>query len=229
MFLRECHHKVIDKFYVAFEEVVEAGDCAVVLTVSAKLSGTCQSATIAAADYPDRIFVVDSHSVAVGLGILAELALQLIDSGMAAKDVAARLCAERDKVRLIALLDTLEYLKRGGRISKATAFAGGILSIKPVVSVQDGEIHTLGKARGSKQGNNLLVAEIEKAGGVDFDKPVLLGYTGLSDVMLQKYICDSEALWKNGTDALHYAAIGSVVGTHAGPGAVAAAFFQKNG
>ena len=216
-------------FADAFEEVVEAGDCAVVLTVSAKLSGTCQSATIAAADYPDRIFVVDSHSVAVGLGILAELALQLIDSGMAAKDVAARLCAERDKVRLIALLDTLEYLKRGGRISKATAFAGGILSIKPVVSVQDGEIHTLGKARGSKQGNNLLVAEIEKAGGVDFDKPVLLGYTGLSDVMLQKYIRDSEALWKNGTETLRYAALGSVVGTHAGPGAVAAAFFKKNG
>lgn len=212
-----------------FEEVVAAGESAVVLTVSAKLSGTYQSAMIAAADYPDRIFVVDSNSVAVGAGILTELALRLIDSGMAAPEVAERLCAERDNVRLIALLDTLEYLKRGGRISKATAFAGGILSIKPVVSVQDGEIHTLGKARGSKQGNNLLVAEIEKAGGVDFDKPVLLGYTGLSDVMLQKYIRDSEALWKNGTEALHYAAIGSVVGTHAGPGAVAAAFFKKNG
>lgn len=216
-------------FADVFEEVIAAGESAVVLTLSAKLSGTYQSAMIAAEEYPDRIFVVDSHSVTLGAGILAELALRLIDSGMEAKAVAEQLCAERGNVRVIALLDTLEYLKRGGRISKATAFAGGILSIKPVISVQDGEIHTLGKARGSKQGNNLLVTEIEKAGGVDFDKPVLLGYTGLSDVMLQKYIRDSEALWKNGAETLHCAAIGSVVGTHAGPGAIAAAFFQKNG
>ena len=107
------------------------------------------------------------------------------------------------------------------------AFAGGILSIKPVLSVVEGEILMLGKARGSKQGNNLLVQEIEKAGGVDFSKPVLLGYTGLSDTLLQKYIQDSEALWRYGTDALHTTIIGSVIGTHAGPGAVAVAFFKK--
>ena len=216
-------------FAEIFDTVEAADETAVVITVSSKLSGTCQSAMIAATDYPDRIFVVDSHSVTLGAGILAELALQLTESGMEAKEIARRLCGERDNVRIIALLDTLEYLKRGGRISKATAFAGGILSIKPVVSVQDGEIHTLGKARGSRQGNNLLVTEIEKAGGVDFDKPVLLGYTGLSDAMLQKYIRDSEALWKSGTETLHCTALGSVVGTHAGPGAIAAAFFRKNG
>ena len=125
------------------------------------------------------------------------------------------------------MLDTLEYLKRGGRISKAVAFAGGILSIKPVVSLEDGQIHVLGKARGSKQGNNLLVTEIQKAGGVDFSRPVLLGYTGLSDVLLQKYIEDSKALWEQGTQELHSTIIGSVIGTHAGPGAVAAAFFRK--
>lgn len=216
-------------FADVFEDVINAGESAVVLTISPKLSGTCQSAMIAAADYPDRIFVVDSHSVTLGAGILAEFALQLAESGMEAKEISERLCAERDNVRIIALLDTLEYLKRGGRISKAAAFAGGILSIKPVISVQDGEIHTLGKARGSRQGNNLLVTEIEKSGGVDFDKPVLLGYTGLSDAMLQKYIRDSEALWKSGTQTLHCTAIGSVVGTHAGPGAIATAFFRKNG
>ena len=86
----------------------------------------------------------------------------------------------------------------------------------------------LGKARGSKQGSNLLVQEIEKAGGVDFEKPVLLGYTGLSDVLLEKYIEDSKALWKAGTNDLKYAAIGSVIGTHAGPGAIAVAFFMKS-
>jgi len=147
---------------------------------------------------------------------------------MEAKDIAAKLEEERDNVCLIAMLDTLEYLMRGGRISKTAAFAGGLLNIKPVICVKDGEIITLGKARGSKQGNNLLVTEIEKAGGIDFDKPIMLGYTGLSDVLLQKYIVDSKKLWEKGTSELRSTPIDSVVGTHAGPGAVAAAFFKKN-
>lgn len=215
-----------DAFCRVFDEVKAAGESAVVLTLSAKLSGTYQSAMIAAADYED-IYVVDSDSVAIGSGILAELALTLADSGLSAGEIAAKLEEEKKNICLVAMVDTLEYLKRGGRVSKAVAFAGGILSIKPVLSVVEGEILMLGKARGSKQGNNLLVQEIEKAGGVDFSKPVLLGYTGLSDTLLQKYIQDSEALWRYGTDALHTTIIGSVIGTHAGPGAVAVAFFKK--
>ena len=92
----------------------------------------------------------------------------------------------------------------------------------------DGQIQILGKARGSKQGNNLLVAQIQEAGGVDFDKPLLLGYTGLSDALLQKYVQDSAQLWQGHTSQLNAACIGSVIGTHAGPGAVAIAFFRKN-
>lgn len=127
----------------------------------------------------------------------------------------------------MALVDTLEYLKKGGRISKAVAFAGGVLNIKPVLSVASGEINMLGKARGSKMGNNLLVQEIEKAGGVDFTMPLLLGYTGLSDAMLLKYIEDSKHLWEGNVREVHYSTIGSVIGTHVGPGAVAVAFFKK--
>lgn len=214
-------------FADVFQEIVDAGDSAVVLTVASKLSGTYQSATIAASEYPDRIFVVDTTTVAIGAGILAELALQLADSGMSAKEIADKITEERKNVRLIALLDTLEYLKRGGRISKAAAIAGGILSIKPVITVKDGEIAVLGKARGSKHGNNLLISEIHAAGGVNFQKPLMLGYTGLSDAMLQKYIKDSAALWSEADGELPIAIIGSVVGTHAGPGAIAAAFFAK--
>lgn len=201
---------------------------AVVLTLSSKLSGTYQSAMIAAADY-ENIYVVDTCSAAIGAGILAELALQLADAGMTAREIAARLEQEKKQIRIVALVDTLEYLTRGGRISRAVAFTGGLLNIKPVLSVVDGEVLILGKARGSKQGNNLLVTEIEKAGGVDFDKPVLLGYTGLSDVLLQKYIADSAALWAHSNTQLNCTPVGSVIGTHAGPGAIAAAFFCKNG
>lgn len=210
-----------------FRDVADAGDTAVVLVISSKLSGTYQSAVIAAQDYPERIYVVDSQSAAIGAGILAELALQAADSGMDAPSIARYLEQEREKVCIVAMLDTLEYLKKGGRISKAVAFAGGLLSIKPVISLDDGEIKILGKARGSRQGNNLLVQEIEKAGGVDFGKPLLLGYTGLSDVLLMKYVDDSKSLWENGTNDLHFSPIGSVIGTHAGPGAIAVAFFKK--
>ena len=214
-------------FETVYEEVTKNGDTAVVLTVASKLSGTWQSAMIAAEEYAGKVFVVDTGTVAIASGILAELALQLADEGLSAQEIADRTQEERENVRVIAMLDTLEYLKRGGRISKTAAFAGSLLSIKPVVTIQDGEIAILGKARGSKQGNNLLVSEINKAGGVDFTKPVLLGYTGLSDVLLQKYIEDSKALWEDGTDSLRTTIIGSVIGTHAGPGAIAVAFFRK--
>lgn len=213
-------------FMAEYEKAAQAGESAVVITLSSKLSGTYQSAVIAAGDY-ENIYVVDSGNVAIGGGILVELALRLLDQGLEAPEIAAQLEAEKEKVRIVALLDTLEYLKKGGRISKTVAFAGAVLNIKPVVSVTDGEIQMLGKARGSKMGNNLLVQEIEKAGGVDFSKPVLLGYTGLSDALLLKYIEDSRQLWEAGLEQVRYTSIGSVIGTHAGPGAIAVAFFKN--
>ena len=217
-----------DAYAQVFREAQAAGEQVVVLAVASNLSGTCQSAMIAAADFPGMVWVVDTKTVAIGEAILAELAIKLRDEGLSAPEIAARLEQERDRVHVIALLDTLEYLKKGGRISKTAAIAGGILSIKPVLAIRDGEIVILGKARGSKQGNNLLVSEIEKAGGVDFDKPVMLGYTGLSDALLEKYVLDSGALWDGHGDCIRSTIIGSVIGTHAGPGAIAVAFFSKS-
>ena len=118
-------------------------------------------------------------------------------------------------------------MKKGGRISSAVAIAGTILNIKPVIAIEDGEIKILGKARGTKQGNNYLVQEIRKNGGVDFSKPVLLGYTGTNDDMLKKYIEDSKHIWQEGLDEVKYTSVGAVIGTHAGPGAIAVAFFKK--
>lgn len=213
-------------FEKVFKEVAAAGDSAVVITLASQFSGTCQSARIAAEDY-DNIYVVDSGSVTLGAGILTEYALRCACSGMTAAEIAGLLEKKKADICLIALLDTLEYLKKGGRISSAVAFAGGLLNIKPVINVKDGVIHILGKARGSRQGNNLLVQEIGKSGGIDFSMPVLLGYSGLSDALLKKYIADSAPLWEGGVDTLRCTSIGSVVGTHAGPGAIAAAFFHK--
>ena len=208
-----------------FTFVEEAGDEA---ALSAKLSGTYQSAMVAAADY-DNVTVVDSESVAVGERILVDYALRLKDQGKTAAEIAEELETAKKKVHVIALLDTLEYLKKGGRISKSVAMIGGMLSIKPVVTVEDGVVAVLGKARGSKNGNNLLVKEIQNAGGIDFSLPFWLGYTGINDALLQKYIQDSEVLWKDYTEELPICTIGATIGTHVGPNAVAVAFFGKEG
>ncbi len=214
-------------FKKVFDEVLGPQDSGVVITISSKLSGTWQSAMIAAGEYPN-VHVVDGSSAAIGTGILAEYALRLVKEGKTAEEIAGVLEEKKKDICLIAMLDTLEYLKKGGRISSAAAFAGGVLRIKPVVNIVDGQINILGKARGSRQGNNLLIQEIRKAGGIDFAMPILLGYTGLTDVLLKKYIEDSSALWESGTDSLNYTTVGSVVGTHTGPGVVAAAFFRKS-
>lgn len=214
-------------FEDAYRKVVEAGDTAIVITMSSKLSGTYQSACIAAEEFPDAIRVVDSENVTLGERCLVEYGLRLKDQGMGMEEIVAELEQEKKHIHVIGLLDTLEYLKKGGRISRTVALAGGLLSIKPVVTVQDGEVVLLGKARGSKQGHNLLTEQIEKAGGVDFERPYFLGYSGLSDALLQKYIADSSSIWKAHTDHLEVNTVGGAIGTHIGPGTVAVAFFGQ--
>lgn len=215
-------------FEEAYKEALEAGEDVVVLTISSKLSGTYQSACIAKEEMGGNIYVVDSLTAAIGEGILAEYAVKLMEEDKSAAEIAAELEEKRSDVRLIAMLNTLEYLKKGGRISKTVAFAGELLSIKPVVCVEAGEVKMLGKARGSRQANNLLVKEIEAAGGADFSKPLLLGFTGIEDSLLKKYVEDSAALWEGHGDKLRSTSIGSIIGTHVGPGAVAVAFFKNS-
>ena len=217
-----------EAFERVFKKLVENGDEVLCITVASKLSGTYQSACIAAEEFPGKVRVIDSKSVAIGSAILAEFALSLLEKGLSAEEIEKELIKKREDIIIVALIDTLEYLKKGGRLSKTAAFAGSLLNIKPVVSVEDGEINVLGKARGSKQGNNFLIKEIEKAGGVDFSMPMLLGYTGHDPYMLEKYKEDSRFIWEGRVENLRETCIGSVIGTHVGPGAIAVAFFRKS-
>lgn len=202
----------------------------VVITLSAKLSGTHMSACIAAAEpeFAGRVFVIDSENATIGERILVERAIELRDEGHHACEIARVLDAEKHEINLVAVLDTLEYLKRGGRISAATAAVGGLLSIKPVVGVVAGEVVMLGKARGSKQGNNLLRQKISET-GVDFARPLRLAYSGFSDALLRKYVEDSRELFEAHRDKIDASVVGSVIGTHVGPGAIAVAYFAPRG
>lgn len=214
-------------FEEAIRQAVDQGNDVLIITMSAKLSGTYQSACVAASGFSEKVYVVDSENVTIAEHILIEYALTLKEQGLDVAAIAAKLDEEKKNIRLLALLDTLEYLKKGGRIGKAAALAGSILSIKPVVTVEDGEVALLGQARGSKQGNNFLAQRVRES-GIDFSKPHLLGYTGLSDALLQKYIEDSKDFWKDQVESLTISTVGGTIGTHVGPGAIAVAFFALN-
>lgn len=214
-------------FSEAYEKALEHSDQVIVITLSSKLSGTYQSACIAAEDYQDKVYVIDSENVTVGEQLLINYAFSLVQQGLDAKGITQQLNTIKKRIHLVALLDTLEYLKKGGRISGSAAFLGNILSIKPVIAIADGEVAFLGKARGSKQGNNLLIEQIKAYGGIDYKLPVLLGYTGCSQILMDKYIKDSSALWEGKMDIPPVVQVGATIGTHIGPGGIAVAFFSK--
>ena len=211
-------------FDKVFERIIAEGDTVVAIVVSSRLSGTYQSARIAAEDYPGKVFVVDTLQVAISSSVLVAYALDLVQKGMGAAEIAEELTAVREKVHLMAVVDTLEYLQKGGRVSKTVAIAGGLLNVKPIIGLTEGEIKMLGKARGNKQANALMNKEIARL-GVDFSKPILLGYTGTDDALLRKYMEESSDLWEG--RVLPATIVSAVIGTHAGPGVVAVAFFSK--
>lgn len=210
-------------FSAAFGQAVADGEEVIAITVSSRLSGTYQSAVIAAEDYPGSVHVVDSRNIALGSAILTEYALGLVDEGRSAEEIVSLLEAARERIRLMAVVDTLEYLQRGGRLSKTAAIAGGLLSIKPVIALVDGEIRVVAKGRGNKQANALMNQQV-RAAGIDTAMPMMLGYTGTSPKQLECYCSESGDLWPEGTPR---SVVCGVVGTHAGPGAVALAFFAK--
>lgn len=214
-------------FGQAYENALKSADYVIAITLSSKLSGTYQSACIAADDYDGRVFVIDSENVTVGEQILVDYALSLIDKGIEVNTIVSQLNTMKKRIRLVALLDTLEYLKKGGRISSGAAFLGNVLSIKPVIAIVDGEVSFLGKARGSKQGNNFLIQQVDTYGGIDYSLPVLLGYTGCSTVLMDKYIKDSSSLWEDKIPVPDVIQVGATIGTHIGPGGITVAFFSR--
>ena len=215
------------RFEKVFKKITEKGDSVLVITISSKLSGTFNSAKTAAKAFKGKVFVVDSLNACIGERILVQYACRLINQGMGAMQIAEALEEAKKKVHVLGVLDTLKFLKKGGRISLVTAVAGELLKVKPVVSLIDGEVKLVGKAIGSKKGNNLLMQLVQKTGGINFDMPYAVAYSGLDDSYLKKYLADSAVLWQDHTNEVPCYTIGSTIGTHLGPGAIAVAYFSK--
>lgn len=214
------------RFKETFDELTKDGDEVICITISSRLSGTYDGACLAAHAYEGKVRVVDSMNACIGERLLCLYALRLIKEGHTMDEIIARLEEKKSKINVIAVIGTLEYLKKGGRISSMVAFAGELLSLKPVIAVIDGEVKVIGKALGSKKGNNLLNKLVQEK-GIDFSMPYGVVWSGLDKTMLDKYVKDSANLWKGNTENVPAYILGGTIGTHIGPGAVGVSFFSE--
>ena len=213
------------RFEEAFKAATENGDEVVAIVISSKLSGTYEAAKQAAAGFEGKVFVLDSLSAAAGERLLCLRALELIKEGKSAGQVFDELENAKQKLCVMAALETLEYLKKGGRISSAVAFVGEMLKIKPLVRLIDGEVKMVGKARGQKRASAMLNDMVKACGGIDFSMPHGIIWTGLDETVAFNYATECAAML-DGRSVENYL-IGSTIGTHIGPGVFGWAFFQK--
>ena len=213
------------EFLDIFQEVKEAGDDLVCILLSSHLSGTCQSARLASQmmDYEDHIFIVDSRAVTYNIKVMADYALELVHDGLSAAEIAERLEAFKSRVHVVAMIDTLEYLRRGGRIGKAAAVVGDLARIKPVIYVTpEGEIGLAGKALGKNKAINMILKWIgEHPLDESFPAYSIYSYgTENSEVF-------EERLSREGIRFDERLQIGATIGTHIGPGAFGFVYVEK--
>lgn len=214
-----------DDFLKYFEEGKAVGDSIIVLVISAKLSGTYQSAMIAKemVEYDD-IHIINTDTVTSALRILVEQAVKLRGEGRNAEEIVTNLLKLKEKVALVAMVDTLEFLHKGGRLSKSATILGTLLKFNPLITVKDGVVGVLGKERGVNKAIGRLAEIIDEQGGIDTSYPVHLGYTANDD---QCKLLKDKLEEKYGLNGMVMHPVGCVVGTHAGPGACLVTFVKN--
>lgn len=214
-----------DDFIEHFQKAKEAGDSVIVLLIASKFSGTMQSAMIAKdmVDYED-IHIIDSLTTITGLRLLVEHAVTMREQNKDVKQIVETMNQLKDRIVLLAMVDTLEYLHKGGRLSKSSAILGSLLKFKPIINVKDGAIGVVGKERGTNKGIARILEIIDDMGEIDSAYPVYFGFTAedskgllLKNKVSEKYGLNDTTLYP----------VGCVVGTHVGPGACVITYIKK--
>lgn len=209
-------------FYDVYKKYENTGDEILVIGISAGLSGTIQSARIAAMDFKQRIEIIDSRLVSLCAQQVVLKAIKLRDEGKDLDTIIAEINRMIPKTRLVAGFDTLEYLVKGGRLSKVAGAAGTFLKIKPMLGIYDGLLKQITKTRGMKAMIQAIVEKMKES-DIDKDELVILGYTKNPENALKL----KEALETEGYKIDKMIEIGSVIGVHAGPLACAITFLEK--
>lgn len=209
-------------FLDVFSACTARGEEIVCLLISSELSGTVQSARIAASELEDaKIYILDSRTACLSLGLLVEIAAQMAQEGLSGSEIYENLENLTQRVRIVAAVETLEYLKKGGRLSTAAATIGTMLHLHPIVGILEGKVVSLTKVRGKKKMLETLYKQAE-ADGIDPKYPILLGHGDATENY--QALC---ALFAATTIEKRYGEIGSVIGAHAGPGVTAVAYIKK--
>lgn len=214
------------RFNEEFTKHTADGSDIVYLSLSSRISGTYNNARLTAEDFNGKVCVVDTLNASTGMRVLVEYAIRLRDQGLNASKIAEELEKVKSKVRVVAMIDTLKYLKMGGRISGAAALIGGMLSIKPMIGVIEGEIKVIGKCVGAKKAFAYIIDQVKKE-GVDLSMPHAYINSGNDLSNYNSFITTTEEIY--GADHLSIAGhtLGATIGTHIGSGAVGVAYFAK--
>lgn len=206
----------------AYREITHGGGEAVAIHLASALSGTYQSAVLAARETPG-VYTVDSKSATLGASLLVREAVKLRDAGTGAAEIARRIAALGERLVMLAYIPTLKYLVRGGRLSATAGVVGSALNIYPIISVRDGAVKSVGKARG-KNAACAEIARMIKKEGVDNAHGVVFGHAAARDDIAR--LQDALAELVGGCE-ISYCEIGAVIGAHSGPGAVGVAFIKR--
>ena len=211
-------------FLDIFEDAKEKGDQLIYLSLSSALSGTFQSATLAKnmAEY-DEIYLVDTLSATRAIRLMAEYACKLREEGKDAATIAAELEEFKSRVVILAAVDTLEYLQKGGRLSKAAAAVGELANLKPIITVtKEGKIGVPGKALGRNKALSTLVKMITEK-DIDTTFPIYSIYA-VGEENTEKL---EQKLGKEGVRVTKRLQLGPTIGCHVGPGAYGVIFVTK--
>ncbi|TMD00965.1 MAG: DegV family protein [Chloroflexi bacterium] len=207
-----------EDFAAVYRELLrEPGDRVLSIHISQKLSGTLQSATLAAQELEGRVSAVDSGSVSMGIQFLVRAALRDLAAGADVDTVVRNTEARRSRLVVYVLLDTLTYLHRGGRIGAAQAFLGGVLNVKPLLRIAGGVVHPQARVRNRRQGIDRMLALLAEAGPLEAVGTMHSGAPRLLEEVRPRLTAAYPEL------ELGTGQIGPVVGTYAGPGAIGAA------
>lgn len=208
-----------------FEEARDAGDQVVAILLSGALSGTLQSAEIAKelSEY-DQIYIVDSRTATAGMQILINFACKLRRSGLPAESIASEVEKLKDRVRIFAVMDTLEYLRRGGRLSGFQAGLGAVTKLKPTIAVRDGSVGIVGKSFGMAAAVKHLIKMLEEH-PIDDDFPSYFLYS--DDKSREELLLPRLRELGKLPQRLHYCGVGAAIGSHIGPGALGMAYMER--
>lgn len=210
------------KFY---EEAKQKDEDVIVITLSSGLSGTINAANVAKqmSGY-DKIRIIDSEQAIITQRFLVQKAVEMRAEGKNTSEIVEKIEELKKRVTVCGMLDTLTYLKKGGRIPAALALVGNMLHIKPVIELKDKTLTMLGKARGRNGGIKYLWKEFESY-DVDRTEPVYFGYTSDREIG-EKFMKDT--VEKYGIEKYKLYPVGGIIGTHVGPSCVAISFVKKS-